>query len=103
MLKALDQQQDTLQSDAQNLVSLQSQASGAVGQMQAIQAANQLASAQANQLLQIRSILVAQNAATTPAQAEADKDAIQGAASESLRAGSYVIHPGSHGKSIIDE
>lgn len=95
VLKALDQQQDTLQSDAQNLVSLQSQASGAVGQMQAIQAANQLASAQANQLLQIRSILVAQNnAATTLAQAEADKDAIQGAASESLRAGSYVIHPG---------
>jgi P-type conjugative transfer protein TrbJ len=38
---------------------LQTQATGAQGQMEAIQAANQLASAQTNQLLQIRSLLVA--------------------------------------------
>ncbi|ECH9341667.1 P-type conjugative transfer protein TrbJ [Salmonella enterica subsp. diarizonae] len=90
VFKAIDQQQETLQTDADNLRDLQSQASGAKGQMEAIQAANQFASAQANQLLQIRSLLVAQqNAATTLAQAQADKEAQQAAASEAFRAGSY--------------
>lgn len=94
VFKALDEQQDTLQSDANNLADLQSQASGAKGQMEAIQAANQLASAQTNQLLQIRSLLVAQqNAATTLAQAQADKEAQQAAASETFRAGTYSKSP----------
>ena len=44
--------------------------------MQAIQAANQLASAQANQLLQIRSLLIAQqNAQATSAQVRVDRNA----------------------------
>jgi P-type conjugative transfer protein TrbJ len=90
VFKALDQQQDSLQTDADNLTDLQSQASSAKGQMEAIQAANQLASAQTNQLLQIRSLLVAQqNAATTLAQAQADKEAQQTAASKAFRGGSY--------------
>ncbi|WP_258042143.1 hypothetical protein [Pseudomonas syringae] len=56
--------------------SVQRAASGATGQMQAIQSANQLASAQTNQLLQIRSLLIAQqNALATNAQVEADRDA----------------------------
>ncbi len=60
--------------------------------MEAIQAANQLASAQTNQLLQIRSLLVAQqNAAATLAQAQADKEAQQAAASEQLRNGDEMI------------
>ncbi|PVZ82684.1 P-type conjugative transfer protein TrbJ [Serratia sp. S1B] len=94
VFKVIDQQQETLQQDADNLADLQNQASGATGQMKAIQAANQLASAQANQLLQIRSLLVAQqNAASTYAQSEADKEAQQAAASESFRAGSYSKSP----------
>ncbi|MEN5023232.1 P-type conjugative transfer protein TrbJ [Pantoea agglomerans] len=93
-LKTIDQQQDTLRTDASNLASLQSQASNATGQMQAIQAANQLASAQANQLLQIRSLLVSQqNAATTLAQVQADKEAQQAAASANFRAGTYTKSP----------
>lgn len=90
VFKALDQQQETLQEDANKLADLQTQASNAKGQMQAIQAANQLASAQTNQLLQIRTLLVAQqNAATTLAQAQADKEAQQAAAAETFRAGTY--------------
>lgn len=62
--------------------------------MKAIQAGNQLASAQANQLLQIRSLLLAQqNAAVTLAQAQADKEAQQTAAAESFRSGSYSKSP----------
>jgi type IV secretion system protein TrbJ len=69
------------------LADLQTQAAGAKGQMEAIQAANQLASAQTNQLLQIRSLLVAQqNAATTLAHAQADKEAQQIAADEKVLA-----------------
>ena len=80
-----------MQSDANNLSDLQSQASDAQGQMEALGAANQLASAQANQLLQIRSLLLAQQtAATTLAQAQADKDAQQSAASIQLRNGSNI-------------
>ncbi|WP_343463293.1 P-type conjugative transfer protein TrbJ [Pantoea sp.] len=82
VFKALDQQQQTLQEDANNLRDLQSQATGAKGQMEAIQAGNQLASAQTNQLLQIRSLLVAQqNAAATLAQVQADKEAQRAVAS----------------------
>ncbi|MFX1695883.1 P-type conjugative transfer protein TrbJ [Paraburkholderia sp. A1RO-5] len=82
VLKGVDQQQQTLTSDAANLASLQSQATNAQGQMQAIQAANQLASAQTNQLLQIRGLLVAQQAAeATRAQVAADREAQQMAAS----------------------
>ncbi|MEJ7139373.1 P-type conjugative transfer protein TrbJ [Amphibiibacter pelophylacis] len=81
MFKGLDQQQQNLSNDAAQLRRLQSQAQGATGQMQAIGFANQLASSQANQLLQIRSLLIAQqNALATRAQADADKEARQAAA-----------------------
>ncbi|WP_321902413.1 P-type conjugative transfer protein TrbJ [Burkholderia cenocepacia] len=88
VLKGVDQQQQTLTADAVNLRSLQSQATSATGQMQAIQAANQLASAQANQLLQIRGLLVAQQAAeATRAQVAADREAQQMAASSQFLGG----------------
>ncbi|WP_263261157.1 P-type conjugative transfer protein TrbJ [Pseudomonas sp. RIT-PI-S] len=78
LLNSVSNQQDTLRSDADALAGLQRQASDADGQMQAIQAANQLASAQTNQLLQIRSLLIAQqNAQATTAQVSADRDAQQ--------------------------
>ena len=94
VFKALDEQQETLQSDADNLADLQTQATGAQGQMEAIQAANQLASAQTNQLLQIRSLLVSQqNAAATLAQAEADKEAQQIVADEKALAGENTLSP----------
>ncbi|MEB0134565.1 P-type conjugative transfer protein TrbJ [Actimicrobium sp. CCC2.4] len=74
-------QQTNLKNDAAILSNLQSSAQGASGQLQAIGYANQLASQQANQLLQIRSLLVAQqNAVATKMQADADKDAHQTAA-----------------------
>jgi len=63
------------------LQSLQSAAQGATGQMQAIGYANQLASQQANQLLQIRGLLIAQqNAMATRMQAQTDLEARQQAA-----------------------
>jgi P-type conjugative transfer protein TrbJ len=73
LFKGLDQQQDALTADARTLQRLQGKAQGATGQMQAIGYANQLASQQANQLLQIRGLLIAQqnaiatrNAGSTP-------------------------------------
>jgi len=94
MFKGLDQQQDNLEADARQLNRLQSGAQSADGQLAAIGYANQLASNQANQLLQIRSLLIAQqNAVATRMQAEADKEAQQQAASEQVRKGSFVASP----------
>ncbi|WP_313112999.1 P-type conjugative transfer protein TrbJ [Pseudescherichia sp.] len=94
VFKVIDEQQDTLQNDADNLADLQTQATNAHGQMEAIQAANQLASAQTNQLLQIRSLLVAQqNAAATLVQVQADKEAQQIVADEKALAGENTPSP----------
>ncbi|HHF0544767.1 TPA: P-type conjugative transfer protein TrbJ [Vibrio alginolyticus] len=76
LFKGLEQQQDNLEADARQLTRLQSAAQGADGQLAAIGYANQLASNQANQLLQIRSLLIAQqNAVGTKMQADADREA----------------------------
>ena len=76
LFRGLDKQQTNLQSDASTLRSLQSAAQGASGQMQALGYANQLASQQANQLLQIRSLLIAQqNAIGTQMQGQTDREA----------------------------
>lgn len=94
VFKGLEQQQDNLEADARQLNRLQSGAQSADGQLAAIGYANQLASNQANQLLQIRSLLIAQqNAVATRMQAEADKEAQQQAASEQVRKGSFVASP----------
>jgi P-type conjugative transfer protein TrbJ len=83
LFRGLDQQQNAMESDARQLERLQSSAQGATGQMQAIGFANQLASQQANQLLQIRALLIAQqNAIATRNQALADDEARQQAAHE---------------------
>jgi P-type conjugative transfer protein TrbJ len=87
LFKGLDQQQDAMEADARQLQRLQSGAQGAAGQMQAIGYANQLASNQANQLLQIRGLLIAQqNAIATKNQAIADQEAQQQAAHEASAA-----------------
>jgi len=63
LFKILNDQQDSIAKDTANLKQLQSQATGAKGQMEALGAANQLAGAQITQLLEIRGLLVAQNQA----------------------------------------
>jgi P-type conjugative transfer protein TrbJ len=90
LFRGLDRQQDAMQSDAGQLQRLQSAAQDATGQMQAIGYANQLASHQGNQLLQIRGLLIAQqNAMATRSQAVADREAKESAASVQLRTGTY--------------
>ncbi len=86
MLKGIDQQQKSLSTEATRLTELQTQAQGAKGQMQAIQATNQLASAQVNQMQQIRALLMAQQTAeATRNQVIADREAQAMAASQQLR------------------
>jgi len=81
LFRGLDKQQDGLKADARTLEQLQSSAQDAIGQMQALGYANQLASQQANQLLQIRALMIAQqNAVTTRMQSVADQEAKQLAA-----------------------
>ncbi|WP_051555230.1 P-type conjugative transfer protein TrbJ [Legionella fairfieldensis] len=90
MLRGIEQQQLALKKDANQLTKLQQQSQTAEGQMAAIQAANQLASEQTNQLMQIRGLLITeQTAAATRASVVADREALQAAADERFRAGSF--------------
>ena len=92
LLTMVQQQQTQLNADAASLVNLQANAQGAQGQMQALGAANQLASAEANQLMQIRAILIAQqNAAATMAEVAGDRQARQQAADAAFN--SYTFTP----------
>lgn len=63
MMRTLEQQQQALREDAANLEQIQSSATSAQGRMEAIQYANQLAAHQSNQLLQLRALMMAQQAA----------------------------------------
>lgn len=90
MIRSLDQQQLDLKADAERLEALQKNAQDAPGQMAAIQAANQLASNQAGQLMQIRALLIAQQNAEATRQARmADIEAQQAAAAAQLRSGTF--------------
>lgn len=94
LFKGLDQQHDAMEADARQLQRLQIGAQGAEGQMQAIGFANQLASEQSNQLLQIRALLMAQqNAIATRNQALANREAIETAAGEQFKKGSFQPSP----------
>jgi P-type conjugative transfer protein TrbJ len=95
MLLGIDQQQQTLKDDSNHLNELQTQAQGVTtGQTAAIQAGNQIASAQANQLLQVRALLIAQqNAEATKAQVVADREAQQSASHQAFIKGSFVPSP----------
>ncbi|HHJ1218825.1 TPA: P-type conjugative transfer protein TrbJ [Proteus mirabilis] len=85
LFKGIKDQQKNLQSDARQLERLQSQAQGARGQMEAIGYANQIASQQSNQLLQIRGLLLAQQSAIgARMQAQADREAQEQAAHEKV-------------------
>ncbi len=90
LFKGLDQQQANLSGDSLKLKMLQTEAQGATGQMQAIGFANQLASQQANQLLQIRGLLIAQqNSIATKMQGDIDKEAQTTAADEQFKRGTF--------------
>jgi P-type conjugative transfer protein TrbJ len=85
MLLNINAQQQQLQNDANNLATLQQNAQGSTGQMEALQAANQLASNQAVQLMQIRSLMVAQQTAeATRAETIVDREAQQQASSDAF-------------------
>lgn len=87
LFKAIVQQQDNMAADARQLERLQSAASTADGQVKAIQYANQLASHQSNQLLQIRGLMLAQqNALVVRSQSDADQAAKELAAHEASTA-----------------
>ncbi|MCK9238270.1 MAG: P-type conjugative transfer protein TrbJ [Thiopseudomonas sp.] len=88
LFKTIADQQQAMQDDARTLERLQGAAQGADGQMQALGFANQLASQQANQLLQIRSMMNAQHAVlAAKAQADTDRQAVERAAHEQLYKG----------------
>ncbi len=88
MFKGLDQQQTNLETDATQLEKLQTAAEGAEGQLAAIGYANQFAGNQANQLLQIRSLLIAQQLALgAKAQADLDEAAQRKAADKQALSG----------------
>jgi type IV secretion system protein TrbJ len=92
LLMALDKQQEAMELDARQLQRLQTGAQGASGQMQAMGFANQLASQQANQLLQIRALLIAQqNIIATRYQALADREAMARASDAVVLKNNY--HP----------
>lgn len=83
LFRGLDLQHKNLQNDAARLQRLQASAQSADGQMQALGYANQLASHQSNQLLQIRALLIAQqNVIATRNQALIEVEAKQKVASD---------------------
>ncbi len=94
LFRGLDQQQKNIQADARQLQRLQQAAQGANGQLAAIGYANQLASNQANQLLQIRSLLITQqNAAAARLSSELDDEARGAARKKQLRTWNYQPSP----------
>lgn len=90
VVRTLENQQQALKQDATNLESLQAHAQGARGRLEAIQYANQLSSNQANQLLQLRGLLMAQIAAENArAQTVAAREARQQATDEQAKESRY--------------
>lgn len=97
-LLTIKDQQKALKNDSNQLTQLQSAVKGADGQMAAIQYGNQLASNQANQLMQMRALLLTQyNAAVTKAAAENNKAAQDEAITKQLRQGNFSKSTSSKG------
>jgi P-type conjugative transfer protein TrbJ len=90
LFRGLERQYETLNGDARRLKRLQLAAQTSNGQLEGIQHANMLASAEANQLLQIRAALLAQqNMDATRHQAQADREAMEMAADRNARLGTF--------------
>ena len=97
MLRGLDHHSQQIPLDAAQLQILQQRTQTAEGQMEALQYANQLAAHQANQLLQIRQMLIAQhNAINAQNQAKVDQEAMWQAARETAtkRLSPQTLPPG---------
>ncbi|MCG8003230.1 MAG: P-type conjugative transfer protein TrbJ [Candidatus Thiodiazotropha lotti] len=94
LFEGLDHQQDAIENDARQLEQLQSAATSAEGQMEALGYANQLTSQQSNQLLQIRALMIAQqNAATTRMQAKMTEEARGQARLKQVTSWTYSASP----------
>lgn len=92
LFKSVDQQQTNLRADAAQLERLQEAATTADGQMKAIQYANQLASNQSTQLLQIRALMAAQQSAlANQMAARNDEKARNSAMQQNMTSGSYSM------------
>jgi len=92
--RGIDYQMRRLRQDAITLEELQSGAQGADGHMKALDFANQLASHQSHQLLQIRGLLISQlNVLATRNQALENKEAQEAAAAAGLRRGKFIKSP----------
>jgi P-type conjugative transfer protein TrbJ len=97
VLRGLDHHSQQIPLDAAQLQILQQRTQTAEGQMEALQYANQLAAHQANQLLQIRHLLIAQhNAINAQNQAKVDQEAMWQAAREAAtkRLSPQTLPPG---------
>lgn len=95
LTQTLAQQHGALQSDAQDLETLQLSAQTAQGRLEAIQYTNQLLAQQSNQLLQLRSALLAQAAAENARQqAETTEAAMRAAADEKIIRGEIIKSSG---------
>lgn len=93
LITTIENQQTTIQDDADKLVGLQEKAEegGAVGQMQALQTANMLSGHMSNQLLQLRSVMQAQSQADAALRLrQNDQDARSEAAKKAIRQGAFI-------------
>lgn len=97
LARGIESQEHQIPLDANHLQVLQERTSTATGRMEAIQYANQLAAHQANQMLQLRQLMVAQyTAEEAKNQAENDKTAMQQAAKAEItqKLSPNVLPPG---------
>lgn len=86
LVKTMIEQQGSLQHDMDQMNELMSNATKAQGHGNQLQYANAIAGERAHQMLQIRSLMLAQNNADSAAsQAEADREAREIASAQSLR------------------
>lgn len=94
LTQTLANQHSAVASDARDLEDLQATAQTATGRLEAIQYTNQLLAQQANQLLQLRSTLLAQAAAENARQqAETTEAAMKAAARDRMIEGEIVKSP----------
>jgi P-type conjugative transfer protein TrbJ len=93
LIDTVDDQQKRIAKDANILVRLQKkvQSAGDVGQLQAIQSANMLASHMSNQLLQIRALMAAQSNIEAAYKLKLnEQEAKMNAVRKSIREGKYI-------------
>lgn len=98
LLKALDKQQESMDARLKRVQKLVKSSEHADGQLQAVQATNQLASAQIAELMEMRSLLLAQqNLAVEAKRQELEKQAAAQAAAASFFAGEHKPTPSPQG------